>query len=178
MMYDVRCSEADRWCHRYEAHCSISLLLHRPIGFLAQINREQSPPDNVQIAPKMCAKYPKGQRSSIWSLCKEDWSRILSSDLHNRHFNSWRIEEGLVSNMETNYISKQQKAFKERAGCQEQERKGRFVKAVVSENKRFLFTPPNGCEHFLNIACGGCIRKEKGLAVIVMAEPSHLIYDL
>ena len=38
-------------------------------------------------------------------------------------------------------------------------------------------TPPNGCEHFLNIACGGCIRKVKGLAGITMRRAfSHLIY--
>ena len=43
--------------------------------------------------------------------------------------------------------------------------------SVVSENKRFLFTRPNGCEHFLNIAhSGGCIRKVKGLAGILMTE--------
>ena len=147
------------------------------LAFLRRLTADNLPPIMSKLRRKCAQNIQKASGAQFGHYARKI-GVVLSSDLHNRHFNSCRIEEDRESNMETNYISKQQKAFKERTGCQGQERKGRFVKAVVSENKRFLFTPPNGCEHFLNIACGGCIRKVKGLAVIVMAKPSHLIYDL
>ena len=60
--------------------------------------------------------------------------------------------------------------------AESEERRERFV-TVVSENKRFLFTPPNGCEHFLNTAQSVCIRKVKGTAPISTPK-SYLIYKV
>ena len=88
-----------------------------------------------------------------------------------------QIEAGWGSDVETNYISKQQRHLKSSGRRQEKERKERFVTLLVSENRRFLFTPPNGCEHFLNTAQSVCIRKVKGMAPISTPK-SYLIYKV
>ena len=128
------------------------------------VEREQSP----SIISKLHAKYPKGQlQSPIWSLCTKDWSSLYA-----------RLQINIFlskSNTESNYKPKNNKESPGRR-AESEERRERFV-TVVSENKRFLFTPPNGCEHFLNTAQSVCIRKVKGTAPISTPK-SYLIYKV
>ena len=125
------------------------------LPFLQRLTLNNLPPIMSKLLAKCAQNIEKGSRANFGHYAEQ-------------------IGAGWGSDVETNYISKQQRHLKSSGRRQEKERKERFV--TFSENRRFLFTPPNGCEHFLNIARGGWIRKVKGLEVIVMApHPSRLI---
>ena len=120
--------------------------------------------DNLQIASKI-SQRPTAELNLVtmhkgleFSLCP----------LANQHI-FIKIKHGKQLQAQNN---------KESAGrrAESEERRERFV-TVVSENKRFLFTPPNGCEHFLNTAQSVCIRKVKGMAPISTPK-SYLIYKV
>ena len=128
------------------------------LPFLQRLTLNNLPPIMSKLLAKCAQNIEKGSRANFGHYAEQ-------------------IGAGWGSDVETNYISKQQRHLKSSGRRQEKERKERFVTLLVfSENRRFLFTPPNGCEPFLNIARGGWIRKVKGLEVIVMPpHPSRLI---
>ena len=162
-------SELVRWRHSCWAAFSISLHPQRRIGLFLQISAPISRArtisvDNLQIARKI-SKRPTAEPNLVtmhkaleFSLCP----------LANQHI-FIEIKHGKQLQAQNNKESPGRRAESE-------ERRERFV-TVVSENKRFLFTPPNGCEHFLNTAQSVCIRKVKGTAPISTPK-SYLIYKV
>ena len=151
-------SELVRWCHRCWAAYSISLVPQRPIGLFLQISAPISRArtisvDNLQIASKI-SQRPTAELNLVtmhrgleFSLCPLANQRIFIKIKHGKQLQAQNNNESAGRRAES------------------EERRERFV-TVVSENKRFLFTPPNGCEHFLNTAQSVCIRKVKGMAPI------------
>ena len=117
-----------------------------PIGFLVQINREQSPPI-IMIMPKLrpkCAQNIQKASGAQFGHYAREIGVLFYAQLHNEQF--CQEQEGLVSNMETNYISnmesnmgtnynsqRQQRHLKAHSWCWEKERKEQFVKSVWSQ---------------------------------------------